>query len=140
MAFIYSRTVYLGDTDAAGVVYFARAMEICHEAYEESLRVMGISLYQLLSETAIAIPIVHTSINFFNPIFAGDKLVIYQVANLLKDSEFSTAYEIVAPNSPDKALVTATIRHVSIDVKTRERVHLPEQVINWIDATKDNDY
>lgn len=140
MAFIYSRTVYLGDTDAAGVVYFARAMEICHEAYEESLRVMGVSLYQLLSEEEIALPIIHSSIDFYSPIVCGDKLVIYQIADLLKDSEFSTSYEIVSPSSPDRAIVKGIIKHVSISIKTRSRIPLPQKIIQWIDATKNNDY
>jgi hypothetical protein len=37
MPFSYVRTVRLADTDAAGVVYFARTLSICHEAYEAAL-------------------------------------------------------------------------------------------------------
>jgi len=36
MPFTYSRTVHFADTDAAGVVFFANFLAICHEAYEES--------------------------------------------------------------------------------------------------------
>ncbi|MDJ0549913.1 MAG: 1,4-dihydroxy-2-naphthoyl-CoA hydrolase, partial [Microcystis aeruginosa] len=32
----YERLIYLADTDAAGVVYFAHLLSICHEAYEFS--------------------------------------------------------------------------------------------------------
>ena len=46
MTFTYSRQIYLSDTDAAGVVYFAKGLEICHQAYEESLAEAGISLNQ----------------------------------------------------------------------------------------------
>ena len=34
MAFAYYYTVRFQDTDAAGVVYFANVLRICHEAYE----------------------------------------------------------------------------------------------------------
>ncbi|MBD2021122.1 1,4-dihydroxy-2-naphthoyl-CoA hydrolase, partial [Leptolyngbya sp. FACHB-36] len=44
MPFVYSRTVRFSDTDAAGVVYFASALSICHEAYEASLAAVGVDL------------------------------------------------------------------------------------------------
>ena len=46
MSFAYSRTIHFADTDAAGVVYFARYLSICHEAYEEALAAAGIDMKQ----------------------------------------------------------------------------------------------
>ena len=37
MPFSYSRSVRFADTDAAGVVFFANYLALCHEAYEEAL-------------------------------------------------------------------------------------------------------
>jgi len=34
MTFAYDRKIHFADTDSAGVVYFARLLSICHEAYE----------------------------------------------------------------------------------------------------------
>ena len=47
MPFEYQRTVHFADTDAAGVVFFANYLAICHEAYEESLGAAGIGLAAL---------------------------------------------------------------------------------------------
>ncbi|MFS8118916.1 MAG: acyl-CoA thioesterase, partial [Microcoleus sp.] len=44
MSFSYTRTVRFQDTDAAGVVYFANVLAMCHEAYEASLAASGINL------------------------------------------------------------------------------------------------
>lgn len=71
MSFIYTRTVRFGDTDAAGVVYFANVLAICHEAYESSLAASGIDLKAFFSQGVIAIPIVHASIDFCVPCFAA---------------------------------------------------------------------
>ena len=46
MPFEYPRTIRFADTDAAGVVYFAQILSICHEAYEASLQASGIELRQ----------------------------------------------------------------------------------------------
>ncbi|NJO96449.1 MAG: hypothetical protein HC764_10845 [Pleurocapsa sp. CRU_1_2] len=64
MKFDFLRRIYLSDTDAAGVVYFAKGLEICHQAYEESLIWGGISLKQMIQEGKIALPIVHAEIDF----------------------------------------------------------------------------
>ena len=135
MAFDYSRRVYLGDTDAAGVVYFAKGIEICHEAYEESLAVAGISLQQILREGKIALPIIHAEIDFLRPIFCGDRLQINLIANQVKGSEFAIAYQIFAPTNLDRVLVKAQTRHVCINPQTRSRVDLPLAILDWLKTT-----
>ena len=94
MTFDYLRRIYLSDTDAAGVVYFARGLEICHEAYEESLAEAGISIKELIREEKIALPIVHAEIDFLRPIFCGDRIQVSLNASLINDSEFAIAYKI----------------------------------------------
>ncbi|XGB38553.1 MAG: hypothetical protein LVT47_09140 [Cyanobacteria bacterium LVE1205-1] len=45
MPFTYTRSLWLRDTDTAGVVYFTSVLELCHEAYEASLMETGIQLH-----------------------------------------------------------------------------------------------
>ncbi len=61
----------LGQTDAAGVLYFARALEIAHEAIEVHLESRGVGLARLLSQGP-HIPIVHVEGNFKSPLRVGD--------------------------------------------------------------------
>jgi 1,4-dihydroxy-2-naphthoyl-CoA hydrolase len=58
MAFIYSRTIHFQETDAAGVVYFANLLALCHEAYEASLAEAGVDLRQFFSSGGeVAVPV-----------------------------------------------------------------------------------
>ncbi|MBE9166010.1 acyl-CoA thioesterase [Pleurocapsales cyanobacterium LEGE 06147] len=132
MAFSHPRTVYLADTDAAGVVYFACVMNMCHEAYEESLAAARISLQQLIADSAIAIPIVHAEVSFFRPLFCGDKLLINLVAEQLSDNEFIVNYDIVLASSSQKKLAQGNTKHVCINPATRTRVKLPQTIIDWL--------
>lgn len=132
MGFTHSRTVYLSDTDAAGVVYFASGMQMCHEAYESSLMAAEISLQQLLVEGKVALPIVHAEIDFLRPLFCGDKLQIHLTVSRLKASEFAIAYKIVALSNSDRVLIKAKTKHVCIDPQTRTRIELPESISQWI--------
>ncbi|GAB4226822.1 MAG: thioesterase family protein [Stanieria sp.] len=129
MVFTYSRRIYLADTDAAGVVYFASLMSICHQAYEESLATVGINLQEFLVDSSIAIPIVHSEISFFRPIFCGDKIIINLTAKQLNEQGYAIAYEIFASETK---LAQGSTRHVCINPKTRRKISLPENIIQWL--------
>lgn len=57
MAYAYRRTIHLADTDAAGVVYFAQLLHICHEAYEICLIGNGMDWSGLLREGPLPCPL-----------------------------------------------------------------------------------
>lgn len=130
MTVSYFRNIYLGDTDAAGVLYFAQGMSICHEAYEEWLKMKGLSLQNILKENKIALPIVHSEIDFFKPIVCGDKLEIRLELVKLDENSFAIAYTIIKLTIPDKILAKASTVHVCINPQTRQRAILPDAILN----------
>jgi len=134
MRFKYLRRVYLGDTDAAGVVYFAKGLEICHQAYEESLTEGGISLNRMIRVGNTALPIVHAEIDFIRPIFCGQQLEISLNTSQVNNSEFAIAYEIIALDDPEQIVVKAETKHVSIDPQIRQRIDLPATILEWLNC------
>jgi 1,4-dihydroxy-2-naphthoyl-CoA hydrolase len=130
--FTYQRTVRLSDTDAAGVVYFAKVMSICHEAYEESLLASGINLKEFVSNSATAVPIVHAELDCLRPIFCGARLLIHLQPQQLGDNEFTLAYQIVSASDSEKSLAKAITKHVCINPLTRRRMPLSETILNWL--------
>jgi 1,4-dihydroxy-2-naphthoyl-CoA hydrolase len=134
MQFNYLRRIYLSDTDAAGVVYFAKGLEICHQAYEESLAEQGISLKQMIQERKTALPIVHAEIDFLRPLFCGDRIQISLVASVINNSEFAIAYQIFHVDNLEQILVKAQTRHVCVNPQIRQRVDLPIAVLEWLTA------
>jgi 1,4-dihydroxy-2-naphthoyl-CoA hydrolase len=138
MTFTYWRTVYLNDTDAAGVVYFASGMQICHEAYEESLRAANIYLLEMIDRREIALPIARAEIDFLRPLLLGDRLKIELTTEQLTASEFTIAYEIYTAANPDKIAIKASTKHVGINPQTRKRIPLPEVLRQWLDSNHIN--
>ncbi|WP_416669673.1 acyl-CoA thioesterase [Egbenema bharatensis] len=132
MAFVYQRTIYFHDTDAAGVVYFANGLSMCHEAYEAALADSGINLKQFFGQRSIALPIVHAAIDFTKPMFCGELYTIQVVPTQLTDSKFQIAYTIAALENPDYQTCTATTLHVCIDTTTRTRVPFPPEILRWL--------
>lgn len=131
MPFTYTRTIRFQDTDAAGVVYFANVLTICHEAYEESLVASGINLKPFFSNPSVAIPIVHASVDFLRPMFCGDKLFVDLVPKFLSDHEFEISYQIVGAVA-DKLVAKAITKHVCINPGSRTRTQLPDEMSQWL--------
>lgn len=132
MPFTYNRTVCFRDTDAAGVVYFANVLSMCHEAYEASLAASNINLKSFFNNPVAAIPISHASVDFQRPMFCGDKLMIHLMPHQLNDNKFEITYQIVAVLSSQQQVAKAITRHVCIDPITRAKTQLPEEIIQWL--------
>ncbi|ANV87154.1 thioesterase family protein [Picosynechococcus sp. PCC 7117] len=135
MAYAYRRTIHLADTDAAGVVYFAQLLHICHEAYEICLTENGMDWSGLLREGTVALPIVHSAIDFLRPITWGDRLDIQLYPELENFRQFKISYRIFKENQdspPESPLATALTRHVAINPRTRQRCSLPPVVETWL--------
>ncbi|MBD2099378.1 thioesterase family protein [Leptolyngbya sp. FACHB-261] len=134
MIFHHPRTVRFEDTDAAGVVYFANFLKMCHEAYEESLAASGIDLKLFFRSGPTAIPIVHASVDFLKPIFCGDQLTIALTAEQFSGDTFTITYAI-STGLPESAVGKALTRHICIDPGSRTRKALPEEIKHWLNPS-----
>jgi 1,4-dihydroxy-2-naphthoyl-CoA hydrolase len=129
MNFNYSRTVRFADTDAAGVVYFANVLTMCHEAYEESLSQGNIDLKTFFAQNAIAIPIIHAEVDFLAPIYCGERIEIKVSSKLINEKIFELNYQIVKGSSQ---IAQAQTRHICIETRSRKTKPLPVTILKWI--------
>ncbi len=136
------RTVRFGETDAAGVMHFHQLFRWCHEAWEESLQNFGLPNNEIFPSLTkgnnllkVALPVVYCHANFRNAIFSGDNLqVVVKPIKLNSNSfEIHTAFQ-----RNNKSLAIGLIRHMAIDPKTRQRVHIPIGIEKWIEASSIN--
>ena len=134
MPFSHHRTVRLADTDAAGVVFFARTFAICHEAYEESLATAGIDLNNLLGATGIVVPISRSEADYKRPLRPGDKLRITVAPTPLTDHSFAIRFEIFKLGTPEKLAAVVRTEHVCTAPAKRERTPLPAALAAWVRA------
>lgn len=136
MTFTYDRRVRFQDTDAAGVVYFANVLAICHEAYEASLAAADIDLKEFFSASDRAVPIVHASVDFLRPLYCGDRITIQLAPSAVSDNEFEIRYEIWSNGSQEmqnnRLASKALTRHVCINPVARSRQTLPASLHQWL--------
>ena len=134
MPFAYPRTVHFSDTDAAGVVFFANYLGICHEAYEESLPASGIDLKSFFADNGIVIPITKSEAEYLRPLSCGDKLSVSVEPKALSENSYEIRYEIIRLGARAKCAARVRTEHMCIDSATRGRMPIPRKLSDWIAA------
>jgi 1,4-dihydroxy-2-naphthoyl-CoA hydrolase len=147
--FSYDRYLHFRETDAAGVVYFSEVLNLCHEAYEASLRAAGIDLKAFFSATETTIvPIVHAEVNFFKPLHCGDRIWI-DLTLAIPDptpnskpnsqldssipSEFELTYKLYTTSDrSDRPVAQAKTLHVCVTPATRQRQDCSLYLGKWM--------
>jgi 1,4-dihydroxy-2-naphthoyl-CoA hydrolase len=134
MEFSWVRTIHFGDTDAAGVVYFAHYLRICHDAYEEALAAAGIDLGRFFADTGSIVPISKSEVDYLRPLRTGDQVSVAVSPRRLSDSSFELRFELTRLGPPRKRVATARTEHVCIRSDTRERLALPPPQAPGVDG------
>jgi len=134
MPFNYDRTVHFADTDAAGVVFFANYLAICHEAYEESLSASGIALKGFFADHGVVVPIVKSEAEYSRPLSCGDKLRVSVQPALLSDDSFEVRFEVTRLGPAAKRAARVRTEHVCVGSAARGRRPLPAPLSAWVRA------
>lgn len=135
MPFAYARTIHFSDTDAAGIVFFARYLAICHEAYEEALAATGLPLATFFANHGVIVPIGKSECSYLRPLACGDKIRVEVTPRRLSENSFALEFTIWKPvGSAEKRAAIARTEHVCIATASRERQPLPPALADWIDA------
>jgi len=134
------RKVRFGDCDSAGVIHFHNLLRWAHESWEESIDIYGIPYEDIFPlnnshENQIIFPIVNCEANFLSPIKIGDllsiKILPKKINNhLFQINTFFYKGEII--------VAEGKIIHCSLDVNSKLKVKLPDQIERWIEASHIN--
>jgi 1,4-dihydroxy-2-naphthoyl-CoA hydrolase len=126
--FRFPYTIGLHDTDAAGLIFSANIIRICHHGYEALLEEIGFGMARLFEQKTMGLPIVHIEADFVRPLTVGSKVeILARVAHLGKTS-YRMAYEL-RDASGDVCATAATV-HVCVNPRTREPMELPAEFRN----------
>jgi 1,4-dihydroxy-2-naphthoyl-CoA hydrolase len=120
--FTYKTKIRLHDTDAAGIIFFANQFKIIHDAYEEFLEKIGLSMKTILEKTGFFQPIVHAEAAYKTPVYVGDKITITVKVGHIGKTSFTLEYTLKRGTN---LVGTAKTVHVTIDQKTSQKIPLP---------------
>lgn len=128
----YDRILRFADTDAAGVVYFANYLSLCHEAYEQSLLAHGFRLQADCVRLGILVPVRRSEADYLRPLVAGETVTVSLTARLESADTFTISYELTKVEGRVKRVAVVKTTHVCLDAALRERRPLPGEFLTWL--------
>ena len=134
---ILKRKVRFGDCDSAGVIHFHNLLRWAHESWEESIDIYGIPHQDIFpvynsKKNQIILPIVNCEANFLLPIKSGDLLTIKILPKKINNHLFQVN-TFFLKNKINVA--KGKIIHCSLDIDSKLKVKLPDQLERWIEAS-----
>ena len=137
---ILKRKIRFGDCDSAGVIHFHNLLKWAHESWEESIDIYGIPYQDIFPDSfsiknQIIFPIVHCEANFLSPIKIGDLLIIKILPKKINNHLFQVNTFFL---KNETNVAEGKIIHCSLDINSKMKVKLPDQLEKWIEASNIN--
>ncbi len=137
---ILKRKVRFGDCDSAGVIHFHNLLRWAHESWEESIDIYGIPHQEIFPnanshKNKIICPIVNCEANFLSPIKMGDLLSIKIFPKKINNHLFQVNTFFL---KDEIKVAEGKIIHCSLDVDSKLKVKLSDQLERWIEASNIN--
>jgi tol-pal system-associated acyl-CoA thioesterase len=105
--------VYLEDTDAQGIVYYANYLRYFERGRCEMLESLGVPMDQV-AKPDCRLVVYEARIKFRRPAFLGDKIEV--LTSMLRTSEYRLSFrQQVRRRGEDEALVSGEVDVVAID-------------------------
>lgn len=114
--FTCQQQVRFGDVDPAGIVYYPRIYDFIHAAFEEVWDVhVGERYYYLIREKRVGFPLVHSEVDFKNPLYFGDRPIVKITAFKVGTSSLGLRYRYEVG---DKLCLEARMTTVCVHLDT----------------------
>lgn len=121
--------IKLFQTDAAGILFYARLFEICQSLLENFFHELGFELDKILYKKTYITPIVHAESDYLMPMKVGDEIVGKIFVEKIGVSSFTTCFNFY---TDDKLCARARNVNVSVDKSTGEKIKLPDELIEFL--------
>ena len=130
--FEYSRPVRWSDLDPAGIVYFPRFFDFCHETLEALFGALAGGYPALTMQRRIGVPTVHLEADFRVPLRYGDTCLVRTRVLRIGRSSITFGHTLVGTND---GVTCAEITHVIAvtDLASLKAIEIPADMRAVID-------
>jgi YbgC/YbaW family acyl-CoA thioester hydrolase len=125
-----TRSIYLKETDATGVIYFTSLFQYALETFESYLQSRNFSLSHLF-EKGYMMPVVHADADYKAPLKAGDLISIDLTISHIGDTSFSVTSRIELASTGQIAGYV-TIVHALVRQGGKKSCAIPPDLLHFL--------
>lgn len=124
-SFVEIRDVRFQDVDAAGIIFYPRLLEYCHDLLVKFWAVSGEPLQVLLKARPprFLSPIRHAEVDYFRPLRFGDEIELALAHAHCESTEVTLGFRIARG---DEVCAVAQSVHTFVDATSFQRIEIPE--------------
>ena len=126
MTFQFSQTIYVADTDLAGVVYHANYIKFMEAARVDMLSRIGYPYHQLQEQHIGLVPI-HIDIKYKSPLRLENRFTVHTKYLSHTPAKISFQQDVM---HQDTLCTTATITLAAINQRSFKPIRIPENLIS----------
>ncbi len=124
--YVHQAKVKFQDVDAAGIVFYPRILEYCHEAFAAFLDAQHMGLERIMAEATWLLPITHAELDFYRPLRFGDRFTVELVGKRAEEKRVSVGYRLQKMDGDVAARGHTT--HTCVDRTRFRAIELPPLV------------
>jgi 4-hydroxybenzoyl-CoA thioesterase len=135
--FVFRRPVRFAEVDAAGLVFFPRYHEYCHDALEAFFGELPGGYAALFRERDLGVPTVHLETDFKRPLRYGDVARFEMVIERVGRTSLTFCHTI---RRESDGSVAATVRHVVVmtRISTLTPVPVPDDIRGLVERYRND--
>jgi 1,4-dihydroxy-2-naphthoyl-CoA hydrolase len=126
VAFTSNVTVRLYDTDAAGFLFYGSQFRFAHQALEDFLDHLGLSIARIIHGGKTLFPVVHAEADYRAPLAVGDRLSVQVAVRAIGERSFTIGYRLLLSDGREAGSVVTV--HAALDRETGSSRPLPDAV------------
>ena len=112
------------DVDAAGVLFFGRIFDYCHQAYEELIATSGVDRARYFAGGDFLVPIAHAEADYKKPILHGERVTITIDVSRVGRASVHLRHTVTGPEGDLRASVLTV--HAFVERETMKPIPIPE--------------
>ena len=121
--------VYLEDTDAGGVVFYANYLKFFERSRTELVRTQGFEMRRSLSD-GVSFVVASLNINYRKSAYLDDELLIFTEVLEIKRSYFDVKQWVERVGEKGVTLVEAQVRVACVDLDSGRPQGMPKQLVS----------
>lgn len=126
-AFCHRVRVYLEDTDAGGIVFYANYLKFFERARTEFVRAQGFEMRRSLT-SGISFVVAGLALDYLRSAYLDDELNIFVAVKSYKKTYFEVSQWAERNSEPGVTLVQGTIKVACVDLATGKPRRMPSEL------------
>ena len=126
-AFCHPVRVYLEDTDAGGIVFYANYLKFFERARTEFVRAQGFEMRRSLT-SGISFVVAGLALDYLRSAYLDDELNIFVAVKSYKKTYFEVSQWAERNSEPGVTLVQGTIKVACVDLATGKPRRMPSEL------------